>query len=236
MIAIRSFLFNLVFILSIIVFASLLLLTFPVPFRWRYTLIRVWSALNLFLLRVICGLKYRVSGYDNIPKGPVVILSNHQSTWETITFQYIFPPLAWVLKRELMWIPLFGWALALLKPIAIDRGAGRRAVDQIIEQGSKRLQVGRCVMVFPQGTRVAHGQKRRYGIGGAVLAVESGYPVLPVAHNAGRYWPRRGFLKYPGTIEVRIGPVIETRGQKAETVIQATQTWIESQHQSTEDN
>ncbi len=163
----------------------------------------------MFLLKHLCGLDYRVEGREHLPGGAAIILSKHQSAWETIAFQEIFPPQTWVLKRELMWIPLFGWALALLRPIAIDRSAGRKAIEQVIEQGRERLQSGIWVVVFPEGTRVAPGTRKRYGMGGAVLAAETGYPVVPVAHNAGSFWPRRGFLKRPGTVRVVIGPVID---------------------------
>jgi len=131
-----------------------------------------------------------------------------------------------VLKRELLLVPFFGWGLALLDPIAIDRGAGRKAVQQIIEQGRQRLESGRWVVVFPEGTRMAAGHHRRFGIGGAALAAGTGHPVVPVAHNAGHYWPRRGFLKKPGTIHVVIGPVIESRGKTAEQINRLAETWI----------
>jgi 1-acyl-sn-glycerol-3-phosphate acyltransferase len=157
-----------------------------------------------------------------------VILAKHQSAWETIAFQQIFPPQTWVLKRELLWIPLFGWALALLRPIAIDRGAGRVAIEQVIEQGRERLQSGIWVVVFPEGTRVAPGTRRRYGIGGAALAAASGYPVVPVAHNAGSFWPRRGFRKRPGMIRVVIGPVIDSHGKTAEEIRRQAEEWIEN--------
>jgi 1-acyl-sn-glycerol-3-phosphate acyltransferase len=182
----------------------------------------------MFLLKHICGLDYRVDGLEHLPAGAAVILAKHQSAWETIAFQQIFPPQTGVLKRELLWIPLFGWALALLRPIAIDRGAGRVAIEQVIEQGRERLQSGIWVVVFPEGTRVASGTRRRYGIGGAALAAASGYPVVPVAHNAGFFWPRRGFLKRPGTIRVVIGPVIDPRGKTAEEIRRQAEEWIEN--------
>ena len=212
---------------SVLIYAPLMLPTALLPFPARYRIIRQWARFQVFLLKVLCRLDYRVEGREHLPAGAAIIMSKHQSAWETIVFQEIFPAQTWVLKRELMWIPLFGWALALLRPIAINRGAGRQAIEQIIKQGRERLQSGIWVVVFPEGTRVAPGARRRYGIGGAVLAAESGYPVVPVAHNAGSFWPRRGFRKRPGTIRVVIGPAIDPRGRKAEEIIRRTEEWIE---------
>ncbi len=223
----RSALFNLLMLLTVLVFAPLALLTFPLPHPLRYRFISQWARLQTWLVGVLCGVRYRVEGREHLPKGPAIILAKHQSAWETIAFQKIFPIQTWVLKRELLLIPFFGWGLALMKPIAIDRGAGRKAVTQVIEQGKARLTEGIWIVVFPEGTRMAPGATRRYGIGGAALAAESGYPVVPVAHNAGSFWPRRGFLKKSGTIHVVIGPVIHTRGKSAEEINRAAEEWIE---------
>ena len=227
MVSLRSVLFNLLMWLTVTVYAPLSLLTIVLPFPLRYGLISRWARWQMFMLKHICRLDYRVDGIERLPAGAAVILAKHQSAWETIAFQQIFPPQTWVLKRELMWIPLFGWALALLRPIAIDRSAGRLAIEQVIEQGRERLQSGIWVVVFPEGTRMAPGTRRRYGIGGAALAAESGYPVVPVAHNAGSFWPRRGFLKRPGMIRVVIGPVIDPRGKTAEDIRRLGEEWIE---------
>ena len=142
--------------------------------------------------------------------------------------QALFPPQVYVLKRELLRVPFFGWGLACLEPIAIDRKAGRAAVAQVIEQGKNRLAKGYWVMVFPEGTRIAAGRAGKYKIGGAMLATESSCPVVPVAHNSGEFWPRRGFLKRPGTITVRIGPTIATKGREAEAVLEEARSWIEA--------
>lgn len=223
----RSALFNLLMLLTVLVFAPLGLLTFPLPHPLRYRFISGWARLQMRLVRWLCGVRYRVEGREHLPKGPAIILAKHQSAWETMAFQAIFPMQTWVLKRELLLIPFFGWGLALMKPIAIDRGAGRKAVTQIIEQGKERLAEGIWIVVFPEGTRMAPGATRRYGIGGAALAAESGYPVVPVAHNAGSFWPRRGFLKKPGTIHVVIGPMIHTHGKSAEEINRLAEEWIE---------
>ena len=228
MVALRSLLFNVVMLVSVLIYAPLMLPTVLLPYPLRYRIIRQWARFQVFLLKVLCGLDYRVEGLEHLPPGASIILSKHQSAWETIAFQQIFPAQTWVLKRELMWIPLFGWALALTRPIAIDRGAGRKAVEAVVTQGRERLQSDIWVVVFPEGTRVAPGTRKRYAMGGAILAAETGYPVVPVAHNAGSFWLRRGFLKKPGTVRVVIGPTIDPRGKKAEEIIKQTEEWIEN--------
>ena len=230
----RSVLFNLLLWGSVVIYAPLSLLTVVLPFPVRYRIIRQWARWQVVLLKTLCRLDYRVEGREHLPAGAAIIFSKHQSAWETIVYQEIFPPQTWVLKRELMWIPFFGWALALLHPIAIDRGSGRKAIEQVVAQGRDRLRSGIWVVVFPEGTRVAPGTRRRYGIGGAVLAAETGYPVVPVAHNAGSFWPRRGFCKRPGTVCVVIGPVIETHGKTAEEIRDLAEKWIENKMQELE--
>jgi 1-acyl-sn-glycerol-3-phosphate acyltransferase len=219
---------------SVIIYAPLSLLTAVLPFPVRYRIIRQWARWQVVLLKVLCRLDYRVEGREHLPAGAAIIFSKHQSAWETIVYQEIFPQQTWVLKRELLWIPFFGWALALLRPIAIDRGSGGKAIEQVVAQGRDRLRSGIWVVVFPEGTRVAPGTRRRYGIGGAMLAAETGYPVVPVAHNAGSFWPRRGFFKRPGTIQVVIGPAIEAQGKTAEQIRDLAETWIENKMQELE--
>lgn len=223
-------------LLSAAVYAPLMLPTIVLPFAVRYRLVSGWARFQVFMLKCLCRLDYRVEGREHLPGGAAIILSKHQSAWETIAFQEIFPAQTWVLKRELMWIPLFGWALALLRPIAINRGAGRKAIEQVIEQGRERLQSGIWVVVFPEGTRVAPGARKRHGIGGAVLAAETGYPVVPVAHNAGSFWPRRGFHKRPGTVRVVVGPVIDPHGKTAEDIRRLAEEWIEGRMPELEGN
>jgi 1-acyl-sn-glycerol-3-phosphate acyltransferase len=177
----------------------------------------------------ICGIRYRVLGADNIPGEACVVLSKHQSAWETLAFQEIFPPQVYVIKRELLWIPFFGWGLAMTSPVAIDRQAGMRALKQMLAQGRDRLARGFWIIVFPEGTRVAPGKRRAYQTGGAAIAVHAGAPVLPVAHNAGTCWRRDAFRKYPGTITVSIGKPIDSRGKKAEQLTREVEDWIESE-------
>jgi 1-acyl-sn-glycerol-3-phosphate acyltransferase len=181
---------------------------------------------------VILGIRCEIHGLENLPSRPSVILSKHQSAWETLAFQQIFPPQVHVLKRELLWIPFFGWGLALMSPIAIDRGRGFAALRNMARRGRERLEQGFWIVVFPEGTRVAPGEKRHYQLGGAWLAAASGAPIVPVAHNAGRVWPRNAFLKHPGTITVRIGPPIDTANRDAKTLNALVETWIEEQQKA----
>lgn len=211
------------------VFAAFLL---PLPRLPRYRFIALWGRMVIFLARWILGIRHRVSGLEHLPVGPAVILSKHQSAWETIAFQQIFPPLSFVLKKSLLHLPFFGWGLALFSPIAIDRAAGREALKQIENQGRARLQQGFWVLVFPEGTRVAPGETGHYQIGGPWVAVKAGVPVVPVAHNAGRFWPKHAFIKHPGEIRVVIGPPIPTAGRKASEVLAETQAWIETTMQA----
>ena len=225
----RSTLFALALCLVTPPYAVFALLTFPLPRMTRYRLISGWSRLVIRLARWILGIEWRVEGRENLPARPAVILSKHQSAWETMAFQLIFPPQVLVLKRELLWIPFFGWGLALMSPIAIDRRRGLAALRQIARRGSERLEQRFWVVVFPEGTRVAPGERRKYQLGGAWLAAHSGAPVVPVAHNAGRLWPRNSFLKYPGKVTVRIGPPIDSAGRKPEAINAMAEEWIEAQ-------
>jgi 1-acyl-sn-glycerol-3-phosphate acyltransferase len=194
----------------------------------RFIGVTAWADATLYLLRVLCGLDYVVEGRENVPEQNCVVLMNHRSAWETIAQLQIFPIQTWVLKRELMWTPVLGWVLWLLNPIAIDRGARRVAVRHIIEQGRERLEQGLWVMIFPEGTRVRPGETRRYGLSGALLARESGRPVLPVAHDAGDYWPRRGWYKRPGTIRVVIGAPIDTEARDPREINDQVRAFVDA--------
>lgn len=224
----RAAAFWLVFASTTLVAAILVVLMFPFSFASRQAFVKGYVRFILWWLRISCRLDYQIQGLDHIPSGACIVFSKHQSTWETFALQVIFPTQIWVAKRELLWIPFFGWALALMKPIALNRGSGRAAVEQLVRQGRERLTEGLWVILFPEGTRVAPGKRGRYKIGGAVLAEQTGYPIVPVAHNAGEYWPRRSFLKYPGTVQVRIGPPIDPVGKSAQEILKETSDWIES--------
>ena len=228
----RSALFALALLLVTPPYAIVALLTCPLPRRVRYRIISGWSRLVVLMARALCGIRWRIEGGERLPRMPAVILSKHQSAWETMAFQLIFPAQSYLLKRELLWIPFFGWGLALMSPIAIDRSRGLAALRQLVRRGKERLAQGFWVVVFPEGTRVAPGERRKYQLGGALLAEHSGAPVVPVAHNAGLVWPRNAFIKRPGTITVRIGPTIDSAGRDAATINALAEQWIEEQQKT----
>ncbi len=209
----RSLLFTVYMMLSACVFAGFMSLCFWCPQRFQFAVARCWARCVLWVLASLCGLKFVVEGGERIPEGAHIVMSKHSSAWETIAQFVIFPPHVWVLKRELLWIPFFGWGLRLLRPIAINRGEGHRAVNQVVEQGKARLEEGLWVIVFPEGTRVAAGQTKKFGFSGALLAIATGKLLVPLSHNAGQFWPRRGILKKPGTVHVVIGEPITSAGK-----------------------
>lgn len=212
--------------LSVLLFWPVAVLSWPLAPKTRSRVIGGWAHFVVWWLKATCGLSHRVRGLENLPESPCVLLCKHESAWETIAVQAIFPPQAWVLKRELLWIPFFGWGLAASRPIAIDRKAAMKALDQLIRQGRERLAEGRYVIIFPEGTRMPPGELGKFNPGGAMLAVKAEVPVVPVAHNAGRFWRRREFLKHPGVIEVRVGPPILTAGRKVRDVNDEAREWI----------
>lgn len=225
----RGLLFQAGMLSSILIWGIVSLGSFFLPYRNRYWFISRWCPFMWLLLERVGGIRYQVEGLENIPDEPCVVLAKHQSTWETVNLVRWFRPQTWVLKRELTWLPLFGWALGLLEPIAIDRAAGREAMRQVVAQGTARLRDGRWVVVFPEGTRIPAGKRGRYRLGGAVLACEAGVAVIPIAHNAGEHWPRRSLRLRPGTVRVRIGRPIPTAGRDPVEVLAEAQHWIEHQ-------
>ena len=229
MIWIRSLIFTIGQWLFTVVFCSLGLLTFPLAPQTRYRILTNWARAMLWWLRVCCGLTFQVKGTENIPTTPSIILCKHQSAWETLALQIIFPPQVWVLKRELLWLPFFGWCLALTSPIAINRAAGREALKQLVSQGKDRLAQKFFVVIFPEGTRTAPGKRGKYHIGGAWLATHTGTQVVPVAHNAGEFWPKNSILKRPGTIQIHIGKPIQTESLKPDALNQKVEDWIENE-------
>jgi 1-acyl-sn-glycerol-3-phosphate acyltransferase len=198
------------------------------PFRKRFILARVWGLVLLWALKWICRLDYRIEGKENLPPGNHIALWKHSSSWETIAMAVVFPRQVWVLKRELLWIPVVGWGIRQLHAIAINRKSSHSAVGQVVEQGKQRLDEGDWIMIFPEGTRMPQGQTRKYGVSGILLAAERGKLIVPVAHNAGSYWPRRGLMKKPGTVRVVIGPPIEAAGRDVREINRQVQQWIEA--------
>lgn len=224
----RSMLFTSGFFISTTLYGVFVLLfCWALPFAGRWAIARSWAGFNLWLLKVLCDLDFVVEGREHIPAGCHVAMWKHSSTWETIAQAAVLPQQVWVLKRELLLIPVVGWALRLMQPIAIDRASGSGAVRQVIARGKERLRSGRWVVIFPEGTRTALGESKKYGISGALLAVEAGVSILPIAHTAGYFWPRRGWLKKPGCIRVIIGKPIATEGRDARELTAEVQAWIE---------
>jgi 1-acyl-sn-glycerol-3-phosphate acyltransferase len=227
MTAIRSALFLLGGVLVTAVFGILVPLAGLAGFRPGSWMARLYGRVMLAWSRISLGIRYEVRGWENIPDYPVVFMAKHQSAWETIFMDACFPPQCWIVKRELLWLPFVGWGLMAIRCIAIDRSSGKSARDQIVEQGAKRLKQGIWVSIFPEGTRIAPGQRGRYGIGGAMLATRTGAPILPMAHNAGEVWPRYAFRKHAGVVKVVIGPPIRTAGRDAVSVNNEVEAWIE---------
>ncbi len=228
MVRLRSILFYLLLAFITVLFTVIGILILPLNFPLRFRIMSRWSAFNLWTLKTICGLESVIEGLDNIPKGPAIIMCKHQSAWETLALQIFFPPQVWILKRELLWIPIYGWGLATMQPIAIDRSSGVRALKDITKQGKQRLDKGYWVVIFPEGTRTAPGQRRKYQPGGGLLAEKTGYPVVPVTHNAGYFWPRNSLDKKPGTITMKVGPVIDPKDKSAKEITKEAEDWIES--------
>lgn len=229
MIFIRSLGFLLLQFTITPIYALIALFTFPFHPLTRYRIISGWAHIMLWLLRVLCDIRMEVRGAENIPKQPCIVMSKHQSAWETIALQIVFPPQVWVLKRELLWLPFFGWGLAMTSPIAIKRSDGKGAVKQLLAQGKARLAQGFCVVIFPEGTRIPYGQRGKYKVGGALLGLHTGAPLVPVAHDAGRLWGRNAFLKRPGVITMSIGAPIMAAGLKADELGRRVEDWIESE-------
>lgn len=225
----RSLLFAVLQTAATVLFSLVAFLSFPFSAHARYRMITGYNHVLMWLMRHVLGIRYVIEGLEHLPAGPAIILAKHQSAWETIVFLCVFPPVSPVIKQELLKIPFFGWGFSLLNPIAIDRSAGREALKQIVKQGREKLAQGFWVLVFPEGTRVAPGEKGRYGIGGGWLAADTGAPIVPIAHNAGEVWPKNAFIKHPGTVTVRIGPAIDSTGKSAAELTRAVEAWIETE-------
>ncbi len=225
----RSLLFFLGMLIISPIFSLLVILCLPFSGITRSRVASYWAHCSLFWLKLTCNLGFEVRGRENIPSHPSIILCKHQSAWETIALQVIFPPQIWVLKRELLYIPIIGWAWMAMDTIPIDRSAGREALKKLVTYGKDRLAKGLWVVIFPEGTRIAPGERSKYHIGGAWLATHTHTTVVPVAHNAGLFWRKNAFIKTPGTITVSIGKPIETAGLKADALNQQVEDWIEAE-------
>lgn len=226
MIFIRSLLFSTGMIISTFIHSLLSLCLFWLPFRQRYQFITQWSRFIVWWLKVTCKITYKIIGEENIPQQPCIIAAKHASTWETVTLQRLFMPQVTILKKELLQIPFFGWGLRMLQPIAIDRNQGKKALKKMIAEGQKRLDEGCWIVIFPEGTRVPHGETKAFNIGAAMLSQATSYPILPIAHNAGQYWPKKGFLKRPGEIRLVIGEPVDPNHHSTRQINQQIESWI----------
>jgi 1-acyl-sn-glycerol-3-phosphate acyltransferase len=226
---IRSLAFSLFQMLVTPPYALLVLSLFWLPPIPRYRFITGWCALNLWAARVLCGIRHRVVGLENAGSTPLIVACKHSSTWETLFLSRLLPPLAYVAKKELLSLPFFGWAFRLASPITIDRKAGQDAMSQIATQGRVRFAQGFWIILYPEGTRIPPGKRVRYKTGASRLAIEMGTPILPVAHNAGWLWPKGILGKRPGTITLSIGKPISANGMDAARLMEAVESWIESE-------
>jgi len=228
MIIVRSFIFYLGMFLFTIPFTLISLFTFPLAQKYRYRFISLWAKTMIQWLKFTCNLSFEIHGSENIPNKPCIVFCNHQSAWETLALQIALPQQVWVLKRELLQIPFFGWGLWLTSPIAIDRSSGKKALLQMFNQGVIKIQKGFFIIVFPEGTRSNLDEDKKYHIGGSWLAKKIDCPVLPIAHNAGYFWPKNSFLKHPGKITLKIGPLIETQELSTDQINESAKKWINS--------
>ena len=230
MLWIRSSLYAAFLMVTVIPYALICVLCAPLPLHWRFRITIGWPAMGIWAAKTICGIRWQVKGWENLPDGPAIVLSNHQSAWETMFLISHLPrEVCFVYKRELHRVPFFGWGLALLRMIPIDRAKGRDAFEQVVKVGQQRLDEGRWPILFPEGTRIPPGKVGRYKVGGALLATRTGAPVIPIAVNAGECWPRNAFIKRPGLVTVSVGPLIASEGLTPEQLNTRVQDWIETE-------
>ncbi len=225
----RSILFYLGLLPVTVLFSLLSWLILPLDRKTRYKIVTQWSRFSLWWLRITCGVSSSIKGLENIPSRPAVIFCKHQSAWETMALQFIFPPQVQVVKRELLYVPFFGWGLASLNPIAIDRSAGAKALRQVLRVGTERIREGWWVLLFPEGTRTALGDVREYSPSAAALAIRADCMLVPVAHNAGVFWSRNALRKMRGEIQLSIGPALDSKGKSAAELTAEAVKWIEAQ-------
>jgi 1-acyl-sn-glycerol-3-phosphate acyltransferase len=228
---IRSLLFMIYLVVYTVPYATACFIVFPfMNADRRYWMAAAWCKSSIFVLRYLVGIRYKIEGYENLPDGPAVLLSKHQSAWETLAFPALMPrPLCYVFKRELLFVPFFGWTMGLLRMVHIDRRQGKDAFESVVRQGRECLSEGAWVIMFPEGTRIPVGEQGKYKSGGARFAVAAGAPVVPIAHNAGHVWPKKSFLKYAGIVTVSIGKPIDTTGLTSDEVNRRVERWIETE-------
>lgn len=227
---VRSLVFALLIVIATVVWAIGCFAFVLLPYRQRYWMIIRWNVFITYAAKYVCGIDWKVKGYENLPDAPVILLSKHQSAWETIVYCWLMPrPMIFVFKKSLLYIPFFGWGLAMLRMIAIDRSKGREAMSQVIATGKRRLDDGQWVIMFPEGTRTSVGSQGKYKAGGAILAIGTNTPVVPIAVNSGDCWPRNAFIKKPGTITISIGKPISPAGLGPAELVAKVEDWIEAE-------
>ncbi|HEX5343978.1 MAG TPA: lysophospholipid acyltransferase family protein [Duganella sp.] len=226
----RSLIFTVVMVVSTVLWSLVCFVAAPLPYRQRFYITSRWNVFMIWCLKVICGIRYEIRGMDNLPDAPAILLSKHQSAWETIFLLPMMPrPLVFVFKKEILYIPFFGWAMALLRMIPIDRKQGKNAFKDVVRHGKRRLAQGLWIIMFPEGTRIPVGKAGKYKSGGTRLAIETGAVVVPIAHNSGECWPKNSFIKRPGLVTVSIGKPISSEGQTPDGMMQQVENWIESE-------
>lgn len=226
--SLRSLVFWIWMICTTVVLGGPVMLGALISYDLGYRFVNYWLYSNVYGLKVICGVNWQVQGSEHIPDGPCVVMAKHQSTWETMFLPMTIRHALYVAKKSLVRIPIFGWTLYLMRFILIDRTSGRSAIAQMVSQARASVALGRSIIVFPEGTRRPVGAPPAYRVGGAIVAQKTNTPVLPVALNAGQFWPRMGFIKYPGEITVRFGPLIDPTGKQADQILAETREWIET--------
>ncbi|AVR95302.1 lysophospholipid acyltransferase family protein [Pseudoduganella armeniaca] len=226
----RSLLFTVVMAIATIIWSFVCMLAAPLPYNKRYWVTSRWNVFMIWCAKVICGIHYEFKGHENFPDSPAIVLSKHQSAWETIFLLANLPrPLVFVFKKEILYIPFFGWGIALLRMIPIDRKQGKNAFRMVVAHGKRRLKDGQWIIMFPEGTRIPVGQAGKYKSGGTRLAIETNAPVVPIALNSGECWPKNSFIKYPGKVTVSVGKPISPEGHTPDSMMEQVEQWIESE-------
>ena len=226
----RSLVFMLLMVVATVIWSGVCMLAAPLPYNKRYFVTSRWNVFVVWCAKWICGINYQFKGYENFPDAPAIILSKHQSAWETIFLLANLPrPLVFVFKKEILYIPFFGWGIALLRMIPIDRKQGKNAFKSVVAHGKRRLKDGQWIIMFPEGTRIPVGQQGKYKSGGTRLAVETGAVVVPIALNSGECWPKNSFIKKPGTVTVSVGKPISSEGKTPDELMEQVEQWIESE-------
>lgn len=228
MMRLRTYLFYAAWGVATFLWSLWIIIMMLLPFRVRHMLATSWADISVWLLRLICGVKWQVHGRENLPDFPVIVVVNHQSTWETVFTPLLIRRQVWVLKKELVQIPFFGWAMASLGAIAIDRSRRKKAMEQVIEQGKQRMSLGFSVVMFPEGHRFPPDAPLHFKQGAVRLASSLNVPILPIAHNAGQFWPRRGVM-HSGTVQVAVGELIYPEGVAINALNQQVENWVREQ-------